>query len=153
MVLQESQTRYLLVGCLVMFALLALAVSVIAGNESAPSGSEERLRELLTERYDILKNRLASMELFLENGRVELADYRSAVVTLHHAEAELCATDADRVKVYERLVEAMQTQVDWATRRADAGRIAEWELAGARFAMIEAQIDLECARLGRHTPK
>ncbi len=149
MVARRYHIQHRLTIALILIGLFLPAAPFVAGNEQKPSESEERLRELLTERYDVLKNRLAFMEIFVENGRIDPAEWRSAIVALHHAEAELCTTDAGRVKVYERLVEAMQTQQDLAARREAAGRIGPWQLAEARIATIEAQIDLERARLGR----
>ena len=131
----------------VLMGLFFLATPFTVRGESGPAGSEERLRELLTERYNVLKQMLASLQLFVEDGRADVAEWRRAAIALHRAQAELCTTDADRVKVYEKLVEAMRTQQDWATRRADAGRISNWELAEARAATLQAQIDLERLRL------
>ena len=89
------------------------------------------------------------MKIFMDNGRVDPADWRRAVVELHRAEAELCTTTADRVKVYEKLIAALQIQEDLAARREDAGRITRWQFAEARAATLQARIDLERARLGR----
>jgi len=149
----RHSTHYCLIVTAILVALFLLASPFVAGREHEPAGSEERLRELLTERYDVLKQRLDSMKIFMDNGRVDPADWRRAVVQLHRAEAELCTTTADRVKVYEKLVAAMQTQEDWAVRREDAGRITKWQLAEARAGTLQARIDLERARLGRQAPR
>jgi hypothetical protein len=132
---------------LISLGLFLLATPFVAGGESGPSGSEERLRALLTERYEVLKGMLASLQLFVEDGRADVAEWRSATIAVHQAEAELCTTQAARIEVYERLVEAMQTQEGWAVRRADAGRISKWQLAEARAATLQARIDLERLRL------
>jgi hypothetical protein len=152
MTAQRCPLQHLLVPALIGLSLFLLATPFVTGSESPPAGSEARLRELLTERYDVLKQRLASMKIFMDNGRVDPADWRRAVVELHRAEAELCTTTADRVEVYEKLVAALQSQEDLAARREDAGRITRWQLAEARFATLQAKIDLERARLGRQAP-
>lgn len=149
MVAHRCHARHLFTGGPILIALFLLATPFVAGDEQKPSGSKERLRELLTERYDILKQAVASVELFAENGRVDAAEWRSATIALHQAEAELCTADADRIKVYERFVEAMQKQQEWAARRETAGRINRWQLAEARVATLQAQIDLERLKLGR----
>jgi len=136
----------------ILVALFLLAGPFVAGGEREPAGSEERLRELLIQRRDVLEERVDSLKIFMDNGRVDPADWRRAVVELHQAEAELCTTTADRVKVYEKLVAAMQTQEDLAARRETAGRIAKWQLAEARSVTLQARIDLERARLGRQAP-
>ena len=148
MVTPKNHAQHLVITGLILIGLLLLAAPFVAGDEQKPSGSNERLRKLLTERYDILKSGLTSMEIFVENGRIDPAKWRSAVVALHHAEAELCTSNAARVEVYERLVEAMQNQHNWAARREAAGRITKWQLTEARVATLQAQIDLERLRLG-----
>jgi len=137
----------------ISITLLLSAGPFVTGGEPEPAGSEERLRELLTERRDVLKQMLVKAELFVEEGRLDPVELRRATIALHHAEAELCTTRADRVRVYEKLVEAMQTQQDLAVRREAAGRIGQWQLAEARAATLEAKINLERVRLGRQTSR
>jgi hypothetical protein len=149
MVTCRSYARHLVTPVLILIGLSLLATPFVAGHEREPSGSNERLRDLLTERYDMLKEMLASLQIHLESGRADIGEWRDATIALHRAEAELCTTDVARIKVYEKLVEAMQTQQDWAARREAAGRISKWQLAEAGVATLQAKIDLERLRLGR----
>jgi len=149
MATHKNHAQHLVITGLILIGLLLLAAPFVAGNEQKPSGSEERLRELLTERYDMLKQMYASFQAQLESGRVDYVEWRRATFALHHAEAELCTTDAARIKVYEKLVQAIQTQEDLAVRRANAGQIPKSELAETRVATLEAKIDLERTRLGQ----
>lgn len=65
----------------------------------AQVGSKEKLRALLLERYDILKRFAESYQELLKSGRVEWSDVANATVATFHAEADLCVTDAERIKV------------------------------------------------------
>jgi hypothetical protein len=152
MISPKSHTRCLLIGGLTLIGLLALVASCLAGDERESAGSEERLRALLTERYDILKQRVASVQVFLEHGRADLTELGAAMTDMYHAEADLCTTDAERIKVYEKLVDTLKTHEEWAARREATGRIGEGLRAKARVATINAQIDLERLRLGQHLP-
>ena len=147
MATHRNHAQHLVITGLILIGLFLLAASFVAGGESEPSGSEERLRALLTERYNVLKEMFASLELSVEDGRADVAEWRSAAIAVHEAEAELCTTQAARIEVYERLVGAMQTQQDWAARREAAGRIGKWQLGEARAATLQARIDLERLRL------
>lgn len=149
---KPALTSLLLLALPVLTGLFFLATPFTARGESEPAGSEERLRELLTERYNVLQQMYASLQLHLKSGRADEAEWRRAALALYGAEAELCTTETARIKVYEKLVQAMKSQEDLAVRRADAGRITKWQLAEARAATLQAQIDLERARLGRQTP-
>jgi len=68
---------------------------------------------------------------------------------LYRAQADLCATDTDRAKVYEKLVDALSTQEKWLERQAAAGRALEGQVDEGRVATLNAQIDLEHLRLGQ----
>ena len=77
----------------------------------------------------------------------------SAMMTaMYRAEADLCRTDAARIKVHEKLVETLKTHEGLAVRRADAGRMTDWQLDKTRVATLEAQIELERLRLGQRPP-
>jgi hypothetical protein len=125
MVARKYHAHHVFTVGLILIGLPLLAAPFVAGGESEPSGSEERLRELLTERYNILKQMYTSFQAQLKFGRVDYVEWRRATFTLHHAEAELCTTDAARIKVYEKLVQAIQTQEDLAVRRTNAGQNTE----------------------------
>ena len=148
----KYRTRYLLIGCLVVVGLLAVIASCVAGREREPAGSQERLRALLVERHDILKRGVANLQEFVESGRADICELSTAVTAMHWAEADLCRTDAARIKVYEKLVDTLKTHEGLAVRQADAGRISNWQLDKARVVTLDAQIDLERLRLGQRSP-
>ncbi len=145
----RSHTRHLLVGGLVLIGLMALVACSRAAAEREPAGSEERLRAMLTERYETRQRAVERLRLFVNSGRVELSELSAQMTAMYLAEADLCTTDAARIKVYEKLVATLKEHEDLAVRRADAGRMGEWEVDKAHAATLDAQIALERLRLGR----
>ena len=152
MVSHKLHTRYLLVGGLTLIGLIALAASSVAGDEREPAGSAERLRALLVERHEILKKGVANLQKFVDSGRADVLELSAMMTAMYRAEADLCRTDAARIKVHEKLVETLKTHEGLAVRRADAGRMTDWQLDKTRVATLEAQIELERLRLGQRPP-
>ena len=149
MVARRRYPRHLAIGSLILIGLLLPTTAFVAGDEQKPSGSNERLQALLTERYTVLKEMCDTMQRSLAYGRADLADYRNVTIALHHAEAELCTTKAARIRVYEKLVEAMKSQQGLVIRQQTAGQISQWQLNEAKVATLQAQIDLERLKLDR----
>jgi len=153
MVLCRTRMSRLFSRGLVPLCLLVLAVSCGYGlarpGASKPAGADERLRELMTQRYEILQRAMKNSERLLEVGRVNYPDHRNLTIALYRAQADLCTTDADRVKVYEKLVDALSTQEKWLERQVAGGRALEGQVDEGRVATLNAQIDLERLRLGQ----
>jgi hypothetical protein len=101
------------------------------------------------ERYDILKGIVESHKKWLEFGRGDALGLKDATVAMFHAEADLCPTDSERIKVLEKLVAALQEYEAWLKRQAAAGRATESGVEQAKVARLEAQIRLEQLRLGQ----
>jgi flagellar hook-basal body complex protein FliE len=151
--------------CLVFIGLVLICLTVLSGwfssyraqlfaisraaesQEQAQAGSEEKLRALLLERYDILKDIVESEKKSLEVGRGDASALKDATVAMFHADADLCSTNSERIKVYEKLVAALREYEAWAERRAAAGRATEAAVLQAKVARLDAQIKLEKLRL------
>ncbi len=116
---------------------------------SKSSGPNERLRELMTQRYEILQRAMKNSQLMLERGLLDFPALRNLTLALYHAQADLCTTDADRVAVYEKLVEALGGQEKLLERQAASGRVPEVQVDEGRVATLNARIDLERLRLGQ----
>ena len=129
---------------------LLTAARAVEGREQAQAGSEEKLRALLLERYDILKDIVESDKKLLELGRGDINALKNATVAMFHAEADLCSNDTERIKVYEKLVAALREYEAWAERRAAAGR-DEADVLQVKVARLDAQIKLEKLRLTQNT--
>jgi hypothetical protein len=115
----------------------------------AQTGSSERLRELLEQRYEILKAVVEQQNRLLSLGRISIGEVRAATVAMLHAEADLCATDTERIKIHEKLVTTLREQEDLLARDSAAGRKALHEVVKAKLARLEAQIDLEKLKLAQ----
>ena len=129
---------------------LLTAARAVEGREQAQAGSEEKLRALLLERYDILKDIVESDKKLLELGRGDIKALKNATVAMFHAEADLYSTNSERIKVYEKLVAALREYEAWAERRAAAGR-DEADVLQVKVARLDAQIKLEKLRLTQNT--
>jgi hypothetical protein len=156
MVLCKTPRYRPLASGLLPFGVLTLAMVLAYGpvwaagsGESKPSGSNERLRDLMTQRYEVLKGVVKHSELMLENGRVDLLTHQKLTVALYRAQADLCTTPADRVKVHEKLVEVLISHEKTLERQALAGRLTEVQVAEGKLVTLNAQIDLEKLRLGQ----
>jgi outer membrane protein TolC len=158
---EKRKVHLSLASSIVLMCLLVIATAFLASRapaaatqaagsaEQGPSGSIERLRALQAERYKTLKKVVESMRPFFEAGRIDLTEMRDAEVAVCRAEADLCATPAERIKVYEKFVELQQTYETNTARKAASGRAGQWEVDKARVATLEAQIELETLRLGQ----
>jgi hypothetical protein len=114
-----------------------------------PSGPNERLHELMTQRYEILQRAMKNSQLMQERGLLEFPALRNLTLSLFRAQADLCTTDADRVAVYEKLVDALAAQEKLLERQAASGRAPEVQVDEGRVATLNARIDLERLRLGQ----
>jgi hypothetical protein len=162
MVLYRMREPWFVLTAIAAIGIFVLGASV-AGNAGRPEqpmqvptargptvlGSNERLRELMTERYEILKSMVASLEVFFNSGRIDLPEWRDANVALFKAKADLAANASEQIKIYEEMVDFLRTCEQKARQRADAGRMTEADVQRARLATIEAQIALEKLRMGR----
>ncbi|MCL5279072.1 MAG: hypothetical protein M1376_04100 [Planctomycetes bacterium] len=155
MVLYRTRT-HLLPCSLILSGVLALAMAFAAGFASAAgpttskaSGSNERLRQLMTQRYEILQRAMKNSQLMQERGLLDFPTLRNLTFARYRAQADLCTTDAERAAVYEKLVDALTAQEKLLERQAASGRVPEVQVDEGRVATLNARIDLECLRLGQ----
>jgi len=147
--------RFLASGLLplcVLSAVVVLAVgyaSAAGSGKPKPTRSDERLCELMTQRYELLKVSVQNSELSLASGRVDLPTHQSLLDALYRAQADLCTTAAERVQVYEKRVENLISKEKLAERQGDAGRLSGVEVAQVKLLTLNAQIDLERLRLAQ----
>lgn len=156
MVLYRTRLHFVRSGSLLLSGVLVLAVVFAAGFASAaaagkapPAGSPERLRELMTQRYEILQRVMKESERMRERGLLDLPTMRSLTIALYRAQADLGTTNAERVEVYETLVDALRAQEKLLERLSASGRVSEIEVEEGKVATLNAQIDLERLRLGQ----
>lgn len=129
------------------FVTLAQAAE---GQNQLRAGSNEKIRELLKERYDVLKTIVEEMKRLMEAGRHPgITELRAATVAMFYAEADLCTTGSERIKVYERLVGALRVLERELEREVAAGQRIPAEILRAKVPRLEAQIRLEKERLAQ----
>jgi len=160
MVLYRTRTHLVLPCSLVLLCVLVLVVVFAAGlawaagpDKPQPAGSQERLRELMTQRYETLKGLVENSQRMLEMGRMDVPTFQSLTDAMYRAQADLRTTAAERVEVYEKLVEVLTTQEKSLERQAEAGRATGVQMAQGKLVTLNAQIDLERLRLGEATAR
>jgi outer membrane protein TolC len=84
----------------------------------------------------------------LEMGRMDVPTFQSLTDAMYRAQADLRTTAAERVELYEKLVEALATQEKLLERQAESGRTTEVQVAQGKLVTLNARIDLERLRLG-----
>jgi len=156
MVLYKTRRYRLLAGGLLPVGVLALALVLTygpawgaGGGESKSAGSNERLRGLMTQRYEILQRAVKNAELMLANGRIDVLAFQDLTAAMYRAQADLCTTPADRVQVHEKLVEVLIAHDEVLERQGRAGRLTQIQVDQGKVATLNAQIDLERLRLGQ----
>ncbi len=149
--------RFILVAIAVM-GLIALGM-FLGGNASRPAqaaptsanvgpeSANQRLRELMTERFEILKDMVESLEIFFNSGRIDRWEWRDAHVALYKAKADLAADVTEQVSIYGEMVDFARSCEQKARQRADAGRMTETDVQRARLDTLEAQIALDKLRM------
>ena len=158
MVLCKTRMPRSVTSVLLPLSVLALASGCASGparapksNEPTPAAANGRLRELMIQRYQILQRGVQNEERLLEAGRVDIPASRQLHVALYRAEADLCTTDAERVRVYEKLMDFLSRQETWLEQQAANGRVPQAQVDEGKLATLNAQIDLERLRLGLPT--
>jgi hypothetical protein len=149
MVLYRMRERRLIIGIVAAIGLFALGVGVGDSAQHPVQEPNQRLQELMTERCEILKSEVESVELSLKSGRADLAEWREANVALFKAKADLAADVDEQITIYEEMVDFVRTCEQNAKRIVDAGQAPQTELRQARLATIEAQIALEQLRMAK----
>ena len=114
--------------------------------------TNEQLRALLQERYEVLRAVAGLLNQQYSAGRVGILEIRDVIIQMLHAEADLCSTNAERIKVYQKLVTTLQEQDKSLAREVSSGNVNQMPFLKARVATLEAQIELEKLKLLQETP-
>ncbi len=147
MVPYKMRERRFLLTTIAAIGLIALGVGVGGSAQRPAQEPNQRLQELMTERYEILRDMVASLEIFFNSGRIDLFEWRDANVALFKAKADLAADASEQIKVYEELVDFLRDCEQKARQRVDAGRASEADVQRSKLATIEAQMVIEKLRM------
>jgi hypothetical protein len=115
--------------------------------------TNQQLRALLQERYEILRAVAGMLNQQYSTGQVGILEIRNAIIDMLHAEADLRSTNTERIKVYEKLVTILQEQDKTLAVAVNAGKVNQMDFLRARAATLQAQIQLEKLRLAQQTPQ
>jgi len=138
-----------LVGSLFLIYLAASGGRAVEPQTKIQAGSQERLRELLEQRYEILMTLVARQTRLAEMGRGSLGKVAEATVAMLRAEADLRATDSERIDIHEKIVGVLQEVEDAMAREVKAGHAAAEDMAKVRLRKLEARIELERIKLAQ----
>jgi outer membrane protein TolC len=101
------------------------------------------VRALLQKRLDALKEMAEQAEAASRHGTVAPGEVVRARLQVLAAALALCQTDAERVKVHERIVAQAKELEAIADKLVQAGRAPQSELLKARAERLDAEIELE----------
>lgn len=113
--------------------------------------TNQQLRALLQERYDVLRAVAGLLNQQYSVGQAGILEIRDAIIAMLHAEADLYSTNAERIKVYQKLVTILQEQDKSLAREVNSGKVNQMPFLKARVATLEAQIQLEKLKLLQET--
>ena len=117
-------------------------------NKAQTPGSD-KLRELLEERYEILKTFVETERRRLEAGRSSAGKLSKATVAMLRAEADLRSTYSERIEIHEKIVTVLRECEVLIAREVKAGMAGQDDVARTRLARLEAQIKLEKMKLAQ----
>jgi flagellar basal-body rod protein FlgG len=158
MILSRQKVKSLISISLAFICFTTLNVEKVqsaahaAGQNKLQAGHSNKLRELLKERYNILKTMVDEMKMLLDRGIPPgIEKLRKATIEMFNAEADLCTTSSERIKVFKKLVDVLRKQEEDLAREVTAGQRPQYEAQRARLARLEVQIRLEKERLLQKT--
>lgn len=154
--------------CILSISLLLICLALLSGwlrgNEAqfitlaqaaerqnqVRAGSNEKIRELLKERYDVFKTIVEDMNKLFDYGQgPERTEFREVTVAMFYAEADLCSTGSERIVVYEKLVDFLRKQEEGLAREVAAFGLSREKVLRTKAARLEVQISLEKERLAQ----
>lgn len=146
----NRSVSFLLFVVLLAGVLLLPNVSRLTGAPTAPPTTRpasERLKALQVERHKLLQQLGEAARTRFERGVSSVEELTRVEIALKQSELDLCETAAERLRVLEHMVESVRQQEKMCNARWRAGRLSESELVWAKTRTLEAEIELEQARL------
>lgn len=144
--------------CCVVGSLLIVYLAAPGGHagenqKKAQTASSDRLRELLEERYEVLKTLVEAEKRLAELGQGSRGGIAAATAAMLRAEADLCSAGSERIEIHEKIVTILRECEDLIAREANAGMAGQGDVAKAKLSRLEAQIELEKMKLAQQTPQ
>ena len=148
----SSSRKWLL--CSAAGALLLIYLVVGGGHagerqDKAQIASSAKLRELLKERYEILKTLVEAEKHLMDIGQGSRGGIAAATVAMLRAEADLRSTNSQRIEIHEKIVTILRENEAAIAREADRSLASAADVAKVRLARIKAQIRIEKMKLAQ----
>ncbi|MCM2369375.1 hypothetical protein [Aporhodopirellula aestuarii] len=126
------------------FVILAACIGLTAFTKADTNAvaPDSKLRELLTERRDALRQRLAAIEASYKVGNTEIGLVIAAENDLLDAELEMSNQPADRIAILEKVVSNMKRIEDWTRQRVGDGTALQQDALLAKASRLQAEIAL-----------
>lgn len=149
-------SRGKLICCCVSGSLLLMYLTALGGHagehqNKAQAPNSDKLRELLEERYEILKTSVQAEEKLLNVGQSSSGRLAKTTAAMLRAEADLCTTDLARITIHQKIVAILRKLEAAAVREADAGYASVGDVAKAKLRRLKAEIKLEKMKLAQQT--
>ena len=140
--------------CCVAGSLLLICLAAPGGHagenqKKAQTASSDRLRELLEERYEILKTLVEAEKRLVEVGQGSRGDIAAATAAMFRAEADLCSAGSERTEIHEKIVTILRENEDAIVREANRGLASSADVVQVKLARLKAQIKLEKIKLAQ----
>ena len=133
-------TRLLLATLTVAMVCTGTAVFSVAQNSS--SNPEHEIRDLLTQRCDVLRERADTIEAAFKGGTADADAVITARNDLLHAELKLATDPVERVALCESNVANMNRIEELARVRFNNGTAYKQDVLAATAARLSAEIEL-----------
>jgi outer membrane protein TolC len=112
-------------------------------NVGVEEGDKSKLRALLKERVEILRENVERAKQLQEQGTAGPDVLWQANNRLYKAELELCENTKDRIAVLEKIANSYKQMEDRMTQLQKKGVTSQEEVREARLNRLEAEIALE----------
>jgi hypothetical protein len=112
-----------------------------------PGESAKKVKDLRTERVATLKELVALYVKLYQSGRGSHSEVLEAQMLLLRAELDAAETEAERVTLYQKAVDAMKTFEGLARAQREAGLGTQAAVLRLRASRLEVEIQLEQAKM------
>ena len=140
-------------GSLLLIYLAAPGGHAGEGQNKTRTGSSERLRGLLEERYEILKTLVKAEKRLVEVGQGSRGGVAAAIAAMLRAEADLCSASSERIEIHEKIVTTLRECEKLIAREADRGLASSADVLKVKLRRLKAQIKLEKMKLAQQTSR
>jgi outer membrane protein TolC len=120
--------------------MIGTMLAASAAESSNEPNQRQELVDLLEERRDTLRKLMEAVELQYRHGTGTLDAVVRASNDLLNAELALGPSQADRVRILERIVENMKKLEEMVGARHEAGRATISDVLSAKAARLHAEI-------------